>query len=484
MVSDELKDEKTSEEASFAELFEAYGEGVNEDVQVGDKIRGEILSIGKDTVFVDTGTKIDGIVDKEELLDDQREMSVKVGDNLDLYVVSNSGYEIRLSGALSGIGGLYMIEEAYHKAVPVEGKVKSECKGGFQIEIMQRRAFCPISQIDLKYVESPADYVGETHRFLVSQFEENGKNIVVSRRELLKKEQEKEKEKFFGALKIGAQVEGKVSRLMPYGAFVELIPGVDGMIHISEISWSRVDKADDVLRLGESIPVKVIGIEPGKRAGDMKVALSLKQVTGDPWNCVHDKFQIGDKIRGKVTCCVKFGAFVEIDGGIEGLVHISEMSYAKRVLKAEDFVELGETVEVMIKDIDIEKRRISLSMKDAEGDPWINVRERYDFGKPVEGTLEKKESFGYFVALEPGVTGLLPKSKFQDSNQPAFLEKLKQGDRITVIVKEIDEAERRITLGPGDAVDENEWREFTPDTKKSMGSLGEKLQKALDLKRE
>lgn len=484
MVSDEIKDDKTSGEESFAELFEAYSEGVNEDVQVGDKIRGEIISIGKDFVFVDTGTKIDGVVDKEELLDDNQEFPHNEGDMLDLYVVSNNGNEIRLSKALSGIGGLHMIDEAYHNAVPIEGRVKSECKGGFQIEIMQRRAFCPISQIDLRFVETPGDYVGETHRFLITQFEEEGKNIVVSRRALLQKEQEKEKEQFFGKLETGTQLDGKVTRLMPYGAFVELLPGVEGMIHISEISWSRVKKTEDVLKPGELIPVKVLSIEPGKRAGEMKVALSLKQVTGDPWHSVHETFQIGDKIQGQVTRCVDFGAFVEIAPGIEGLVHISEMSYAKRVLKAEDFVKAGETVEIMIKEIDIEKRRISLSMKDAEGDPWINVRDKYTPGKRVEGTLEKKERFGYFVSLEPGITGLMPKSKFQQSHEPAFIEKLKQGDAITVIVEEINEAERRITLGPGDSVDEGEWQEFTQEAKKPIGSLGEKLQKALESKNE
>ena len=481
-MSDELTDDKTSGEESFAELLESYGEGVNEDVQIGDKIRGEIISVGKDAVFVDTGTKIDGIVEREELLDENEEMPYKVGDMLDLYVVSNNGHEIRLSRALSGIGGLNMIEEAYHKAVPIEGKVKGEVKGGFQMEILQRRAFCPISQMDINYVETPADYVGESHRFLVTQFEERGKNIVVSRRELLQKEQEKEKAQFFGKLEVGTQMDGKVTRLMPFGAFVELRPGVEGMIHISELSWSRVNKADDVLSPGDTIPVKVIGIEPGKRAGEMKVALSLKQVTGDPWDRVHETFKIGDKLKGKVTRCTKFGVFVEIAEGIEGLVHISEMSYTRRVMKPEDIVEPGETVEVMIKEIDSKKRRISLSMKEVEGDPWVNVGEKYTLGKPVAGTLEKKERFGYFVMLEPGVTGLLPKSKIQNSQQPAFYEKLKPGDAMTIIVEEIDESARRITLGPGDAVDENEWKQFAKPEKKSIGSLGAKLQKALESK--
>jgi small subunit ribosomal protein S1 len=481
-VSDDVIDEKDSEEESFADLFESYGAGMNEDVQIGDKIRGEIISIGRDAVFVDTGTKIDGVVDKEELLDDNRELPYKEGDILELYVVSYDGNEIRLSRALSGVGGLHVVGKAFEKALPVEGKVKGQCKGGFHVEIMHKRAFCPIGEMDLKYVENPDDHVGETYLFLISQFEENGRNIVVSRRKLLKKEQEKARKQFFQDIVIGIHLEGRITKLMPYGAFVELFPGIEGMVHLSEISWSRLEEAHEVLKTGDSITVKVIGIEQGKQPGQIKIALSIKQVTGDPWNSVQDKFRIGDKIRGKVTRCVKFGAFVEIAPGIEGLVHISEMSYKKRVLKAENVVAVAETVEVMIKEIDVEKRRISLSMRDAEGDPWIDIREKYTVGQCVDGTIEKKEKFGFFVVLEPGITGLLPRSKINNSHKPALIEKLRQGDAITVMVEEIHPEERKITLGPGDSTDEDDRGKFAKDTEKPIGSLGEKLQQALKSK--
>ncbi len=481
-MSDNVIDEKDSEEESFADLLESYGAGMNEDIQLGDKIRGEIISIGKDTVFIDTGTKIDGVLDKKELLDDNRELPYKEGDILELYVVSDDGNEIRLSRALSGVGGLHVVGMAFEKALPVEGKVKGQCKGGFHVEIMHKRAFCPIGEMDLKYVENPDDHVGETYLFLISQFEENGRNIVVSRRDLLKKEQEKASKQFLQDIGIGTHLEGRITKLMPYGAFVELFPGIEGMVHLSEISWSRLEKADEVLKTGDSITVKVIGIEQGKQPGQMKIALSIKQVTGDPWNSVQDKFHVGDKIRGKVTRCVKFGAFVEIAPGVEGLVHISEMSYEKRVLKAEDVVAVAETVEVMIKEIDVQKRRISLSMRDAEGDPWIDIREKYTVGQCVDGTIEKKEKFGFFVVLEPGITGLLPKSKIDNSHKPALIEKLRQGDAITVIVEEIHPEERKITLGPGDSTDEDDWERFAKDTEKPIGSLGEKLQQALKSK--
>jgi small subunit ribosomal protein S1 len=269
---------------------------------------------------------------------------------------------------------------------------------------------------------------------------------------------------------------------MPYGAFVELQPGVEGMVHLSELGWSRVAKVEEVLSGGEVVTVKVIGMEPGKKPGQVKIALSIKQLTEDPWNNVQDEFRVGDKTRGRVTRCVKFGAFVEIAPGIEGLVHISEMSYRQRVLKAEDVVADGETVEVMIKEIDVEKKRISLSMKDAEGDPWVDIRDRIKVGQSVDGTIEKREKFGYFVRLEPGITGLLPKSKISNSNNPASIEKLKEGDRITLVVEEIRPEERRITLRPGDSASEDDWRSYTKAEEKPIGSLGEKLQQALKAK--
>jgi len=481
-MSKDFEEEKNSKEESFEDLFEAYGNGMNKDLQLGDKLRGEIISIGRESVFVDTGTKIDGIVDRDELLDENRELPCKEGDILELYVVSDDGNEIRLSKTLSGIRNLRVIGEAFRKAVPVEGQVKGECKGGFHVEGMGKRAFCPISQIDSKYVENPDAYLGETYPFLITQFDEDDRNIVVSRRELLKKEQEKSRKEFFEGIAIDMQLEGRVIKLMPYGAFVEIMPGIEGMIHVSEVSWSRTERLEEILKVGDIVAVKVISIEEGKRAGEMKLALSMKQMTGDPWNSVEGKFRIGDKIKGKVTRCVKFGAFIEIAPGVEGLVHISEMSYKRRILKTEDVVTAGDTAEVMIKEIDAENRRISLSMRDAVGDPWIDIHNKYKVGQSVEGTIETRESFGYFVSLEPGITGLLPKSKIESLHRPSVIGKLGQGDAIPVVVEKIDQDERRITLTPGDTTDEKDWKNYAKDSEKPIGSLGEKLQQALKLK--
>jgi small subunit ribosomal protein S1 len=381
---------------------------------------------------------------------------------------------------MTGAGSVNALQEAFRNSIPVEGKVKAQIKGGYQVDVMQRRAFCPISQMDLRFQENPEEHVGKTYQFLITQFEEKGKNIVISRRDLLKREHEEALKKFLQGLRVGDQVPGQVTRLMPYGAFVELFPGLEGMVHLSEISWSRVEKAADVLAPQSAVTVKVLGIEPGEKQGSLKISLSIKQVTGDPWESVGESFRIGQKIKGKVTRCTQFGAFVEISPGVDGLVHLSEMSYRKRVNRPEEVVKVGEQVPVVIKEIDLEKRRISLSIKDAEGDPWIDVQERYREGQRIEGVVERKERFGYFVALEPGVRGLLPASRIRASSKPSQLEKLREGDRVNVIIEEIRLEERKISLAPGDSRDEEDWRSFAKREQEHSSIFGEKLHKALE----
>ncbi len=483
-MTNQFDDENSEEkEQSFAAMLEAYSPGADSDMGVGDKISGKIVSIGRDSVFVDTGTKIDGVVDKAELLDENGEIALSEGDILELYIVALSDEEIKLSKALSGIGGLNMLKEAYEKAAPVEGKISETCKGGVRVDILQRKAFCPVSQIDINYVENASDFVGQSFNFLITTFEENGRNIVLSRRALLAREQEKSRKEFYQTLSVNTTMDGTVTRIMPYGAFVQLSSGVEGMVHISEMSWSKAAKAESLVNVADTVRVKVIGIEPDKKPGLLKISLSMKQLTEDPWDSAGEQFHEGDKILGTVTRCANFGAFVELAPGIEGLVHISEMSYKKRVLKPEDVVTAGETVSVTIKEVDLDKRRISLSIRDAEGDPWVDIAEKYKIGQSVEGILEKKEKFGYFINLEPGITGLLPKSYLNKASKPSELEKLKEGDAIAIMVEAINPGERKITLTPADTADEQNWQPFSDASTTSLGALGEKLQRALDKKK-
>ncbi len=481
MTEEPENEEGEKDEPSFAELLEAYDADRADDLQVGDKIRGKILSVGRDAVFVDTGTKVDAVVDIEELRDEEGNVPFDTGDEIELYVVSLDEHEIRLSKAMSGVGGLAMLQEAFEKKVPVQGRVGSTCKGGFNVEMTGRRAFCPISQIDVQYVENPEDHVGETYEFLITQFENRGKNIVVSRKRLLAREMEKERKAFFAKLREGDELQGRVTRLMPYGAFVELIPGVEGMVHISELSWSRVESPGDAVQADQQVTVKVVGIREDEKKGRKKIALSIKQLAGDPWKTVADRFRPGEKVSGRVTRCPDFGAFVEIAPGIEGLVHISEMSYLKRVVNPGDVVSPGETVSVMIKEVDPRKRRISLSLKEAAGDPWLDAAERFPVGQVVRGTVEKKETFGIFVTLLPGVTGLLPRSNIRRAANAGAVEHLKEGDPIAVTVAEVKQDARKITLAPADEAEEGKWKEFRQgDAAAPMSDLAEKLKAAME----
>ena len=229
--------------------------------------------------------------------------------------------------------------------------------------------------------------------------------------------------------------------------------------------------------------MKVVSVEKPATGDRIRISLSAKQATGDPWEGLEDRFHPGDRLEGKVTRCAKFGAFVEIAPGVEGLVHISEMSYRKRISKPEEVVNPGDVVEVLIKEIEPLKRRISLSIREAEGDPWADVSEKFSVGQTLEGTVEKKERFGWFVSLLPGITGLLPRSRVAESGAPGLSDKIREGDTIRVVIEAIQPQERRISLGPADRKDEVDWRSFSGQGgKKGLGSLGERLQDALKSK--
>ena len=481
-MADNIQDEKKDlEEESFAELFESYSAGIKDDIEFGEKVRGKVISVGRDTIFLDVGSKIDAIADKGEFVDDTGDVTLQVGDEIELFVTALSEHEIRLSKAISGVGGLEILKDAFAGKVPVEGKVSATCKGGFQVDILQRRAFCPVSQIDVVYVETPEDYVGQTLQFHITRLEENGRNIVVSRRKLLEQMIEKERKKFFSTLNPEDLIEGRVTKLMPYGIFVELTPGVEGMVHISELSWSRVEKPEDVVQVNDTVRVKVLEISDGQAKNQKKISLSMKQVESDPWETVAEKVKPGDKITGKVTRCMNFGAFVEISPGIEGLVHISEMSYVKRVIHPEDVVAQGQQVPVLVKELDAAHRRISLSMRAVEGDPWLEVPDRFKAGQMVQGTFEHRENFGCFISLAPGITGLLPKSKYSMAEKPGLIEKLKAGDSIAVSIESIHPADRKISLSPANAASEQSWKQFAKsETAGPMSDLGAKLKKALE----
>ncbi len=480
---------KENETEDFETLFESYMEDMGPEVRIGEKISGEIIVIGHDNVFLNTGSKIDGVVEKSELLDENGEFPCKVGDRLELYVISTAEGEIQLSKSIGSTSSADLLYDALKNKIPVEGKVTETCKGGFRVQVMGKTAFCPISQIDVNYVEKPEDYLGATLEFLIDRIESKGRNIVVNRRQYLERLLAEEREKFLAKANPGDIMSGKVARLMPYGAFVEIHPGVEGMVHISELSWSRIENPSEIVGVGDSLPVKILSIEKAAaKSGQLKISLSAKQVTSDPWESSADRYHPGDNVEGRVTRCADFGAFVELEPGIEGLVHISEMSHVKRVIKAGDEVQPGDKVAVAVKSVDPVNRRMSLSMKDAAGNPWLAVEDQLKVCQQISGRIEKKAGFGYFINLSPGITGLLPKSRIDNAPDPQAIEKLKTDDTILVNIDAIDIQEKKITLSPADQVETKDLEKYTGkalSTKDSggMGDLGEKLKAALQSKK-
>ncbi|MEW5774795.1 MAG: 30S ribosomal protein S1 [Thermodesulfobacteriota bacterium] len=456
-MSDETPSNGQGEE-SFAALFEASQQESQGALKPGDKVKGRVISMDANTVFMDVGDKRDGVVDRVELTDNDGQVTVKEGDELDLYVVNVGTGGIKLSKALSGAGGVDMLRQAYESKLPVEARVAGPCKGGFNVVAFGRRAFCPASQMDLRPGTDPAEHTNKHYSFAVIKFEERGRNVVLSRRALLEAERDEAQKQFEASIQPGTELEVTVTRLAQFGAFAEVAPGVDGLIHVSELSWSRIDDPAAAVAVGDSVKVKVTEVGRDKK-GRLKVSLSAKQAMPDPWTLAAGTFKEGQTVTGKVARLADFGAFVEIAPGIEGLVHVSEMSYVKRVVKPGDVVSVGDEVAAVIKEFDAERRRVGLSMRDAQGDPWAEVAEKYKPGQPVTGTVEKRESFGLFVNLEPGVTGLLPKSNIKKSEKPAELEKLAAGDSVTLLVENVSPAERRISLTPADAREIQEARE-------------------------
>jgi small subunit ribosomal protein S1 len=471
----------------FARLLEESFKGSRKRLNPGDRVRGEVLSLGREHVIVSTGTPYDGLVPREDLLDVAGQPRVKVGEFVDLFVTQIRGTQTYLSPNPTAKNLADDLEDAYRRDLVVEGKVEELQNGGFRVTLMGKRAFCPVSQIDLKYVEKPEEYLEKRFDFKITQYSERGRNIVVSRRRLLEEQKGHAQLAFLEQKNPGDTVEGTVSRLEKFGAFVEIAPGLEGLAHISELSWSRVNEPGEVLELGQHVSAKILKIE---REGErMKISLSLKQVQAEPWLNLPPEIQEGRVLPGRVTRCLKFGAFVELYPGIEGLIPLSEMSYTKRVVNAEELVKPGERINVKVKEVDAFARRISLSLRDAEGgDPWNEVADKFKVGSIVAGTVERREPYGLFVRIADGITGLLPKSKAFDNPEFGF-ERLRLGDSVKVRIGELKASERRISLEVPKEDGSEDWQAHVAGKSAaasggggSLGVLGNKLQAALEKK--
>ncbi len=478
----------------FASLLETYNSPTKR-LQPGQKVSGTIIAMTGENIFLDIGIKVDGIMDRKDILDANGETSLAVGDTLESWVTSVSAQEIRLSRSGSGVSAL---EDAKEAGIPVDGKVIGTCNGGYSVEVMQKRAFCPGSQIGRAAFGDPNAVVGKTLPFIITRVESQGRNIVVSHRAFLERERQESLAKLLETIKEGDTVEGRITRLAPFGAFMEVAPSVEGMIHISELTWSRVNNADEAVSEGDMVRAKILSITQDAK-GNVRISLSRKQSEGDPWADIQDRLEVGSIVSGKVVRLTSFGVFVEVLPGVDGLVHISEMSWTKRVHKPEDFVAVGDTVTVKVKELVLESRRLSLSMRDAESDPWATVAEQFPVGTLVSGTVESRAQFGFFVNLAPGITGLLPNATIKEAKNAKELSNLEKGQTVSLKVLSLDVEKRRISLGAEESEEREDtsWKEHVktkaPRQSKggsttvaseggSFGSLGQAFAAAMDKK--
>ena len=472
------------EEGSFAELFEQSPQTPYGRFSPGDRVKGRVVKISPDTVFIDLGGKSEGTAEAQEFKDENGGLTIREGDEVELRVASVRG-GIHLSKAIKARGAeaVEILRDAFRNQIPVEGRVAAVNKGGFDVEISGLRAFCPISQMELRYCEKPEEHVGARYQFRILEIKERGKNIIVSRRVLLQEEQEKKLQETLAALKPDLELEGQVTKLTDFGAFVDL-GGVEGMVHVSEISRSRIAHPSEVLQPGQTVRVKILKMEPGKK-GRQKISLSMKVLEPDPWDA-GIPFQEGDVIPGKVSRLADFGAFVEVVPGLDGLVHRSEISYEK-VAHPSRVLNVGEPVQVRVLKIDEPNRKISLSIKDAttfqtagEGEAEV----RLEVGQVLRGIIEDQKNYGLFVRLPQlgmRMRGLLPLEELLESNRSDVKRKLPPGMEIIVEIIAVEEG-NKIRLSQKSIKDKEDRGDYEKFLKKpgragSLGTLGEIFQK-------
>lgn len=348
------------EDGSFAELFEESAKQNKRWLEPGQKLTGKVLKIGNEYIFMDTGQKGEGVIERKEFLDIDGNLTVAEGDEISAYFLSSSHGEMRfttrIGGGASG-GGSAQLEQAWQAGVPVEGVVEKEIKGGYEIKLGSARAFCPYSQIALRRIENPEALIGTRLTFQISEYAENGRNIIVSRRALLEEEQRRLKEEAQAGISEGMTVNGTVTSVQDYGAFVD-IGGLEGLIPVSEIAWSRVKDVREVLTVGQQLKVVIKSIDKEKE----RISLSIKDTLADPWELVIDRFPEGSFHAGTVARLDTFGAFVTISDGIDGLLHISKLGSGKRINHPREVVKEGDQIEVKIESVDRANRRISLAL--------------------------------------------------------------------------------------------------------------------------
>ncbi len=431
-----------------------------------DVIEGEVISLNKREVVVNIGFKSDGIISRNECL---YYLELAVGDKVEVYVESQEdrkGQLVLSHKKARAMRSWDRVNEVLEKDEIVKGYVKCRTKGGMIVDVFGIEAFLPGSQIDVKPIRDYDIFVGKTMEFKVVKINSEFRNVVVSHKALIEAELEQQKKDIISKLEKGQILEGTVKNITSYGVFIDL-GGVDGLIHITDLSWGRVSHPEEIVSLDQKLNVVILNFDDEKK----RIALGLKQLTPHPWEALSTDVKIGDKVKGKVVVMADYGAFVEIAPGVEGLIHVSEMSWSQHLRSAQDFLKVGDEVEAVVLTLDREERKMSLGIKQLHPDPWANIEERYAVGSKHTASVRNFTNFGVFAEIEEGIDGLIHISDLSWTKKikhPAEFTTV--GDKIDVVVLEIDKENRRLSLGHKQ-LEENPWDVF--ETIFTVGSIHE-----------
>ena len=431
---------------SFAELFEASIEETGLDIERGSVITGTVVAIDSDWITVDTGLKSEGIVAREEFLSEEGELEVEVGDTVDVVVeaVDNGMGQTLLSREKAKrVETWNFLEKISDNDEIVKGIISSKVKGGFTVDIGSVRAFLPGSLVDVRPIRDTTHLEGKELEFKVIKLDQKRNNVVVSRRAVMEAENSAEREELLNKLEEGIEIEGIVKNLTDYGAFVDL-GGIDGLLHITDMAWRRIKHPSEVVEVGQDLKVKVLKFDRERN----RVSLGLKQLGTDPWDNVGGTYPVGAVVKARVTNLTDYGCFAEISEGIEGLVHVSEMDHTNKNIHPSKVVQVGDEVEVMILDIDEERRRISLGIKQTLANPWDEFDKKHERGDKITGTIKSITDFGIFIGLDGGIDGLVHLSdiSWNETGEDA-IRNYNKGDTVEAMVLSVDSEANRISLG-------------------------------------
>ena len=431
---------------SFAELFEASIEETGLDIERGSVITGTVVAIDNDWITVDTGLKSEGIVAREEFLSEEGELEVEVGDTVDVVVeaVDNGMGQTLLSREKAKrVETWNFLEKISNNDEIVKGIISSKVKGGFTVDIGSVRAFLPGSLVDVRPIRDTTHLEGKELEFKVIKLDQKRNNVVVSRRAVMEAENSAEREELLNKLEEGIEIEGIVKNLTDYGGFVDL-GGIDGLLHITDMAWRRIKHPSEVVEVGQDLKVKVLKFDRERN----RVSLGLKQLGTDPWDNVGGTYPVGTVVKARVTNLTDYGCFAEISEGIEGLVHVSEMDHTNKNIHPSKVVQVGDEIEVMILDIDEERRRISLGIKQTLANPWDEFDKKHERGDKITGTIKSITDFGIFIGLDGGIDGLVHLSdiSWNETGEDA-IRNYNKGDTVEAMVLSVDAEANRISLG-------------------------------------